>query len=146
MTDKITTRARELADAALPVNFDGNLSLRAPEEGDVRLGVHNRDRDPLLISLAKVIEAAMREVSPPPASSPAAEDTDEGAPERLAKLRKKSFRKGREQGLGEAHELIVQVAEGLTKAEGDDVDAEVVSRIVVALMRTAGALRDKSAG
>lgn len=62
MSDKITTRARELADAALPVNFDGNLSLRAPEEGDVRLGVHNRDRDPLLISLATVIEAAMREV------------------------------------------------------------------------------------
>jgi len=80
MSDKITTRARELADAALPVNFDGNLSLCAPEEGDVRLGVHNRDRDPLLISLAAVIEAAMREVKA---------DFDEGVAKGAADERKR---------------------------------------------------------
>jgi hypothetical protein len=70
-------------------------------------------------------------------------DPGETATARLVQLRQESFDQGREQGLGEAHELIVQVAEGLTEAEGD---AEIISRIVVALMRTAGALRDKSAG
>lgn len=70
-------------------------------------------------------------------------DASDDASARLAQLRQESFDKGREQGLGEAHELIIQVAEGLTEAEGD---AEVISRIVVALMRTAGALRSKATG
>ena len=119
----ITTRARELADAALVVYPDGNLGIAASDHNGACLGVHSRYRDPLFISLAAIIEAAMREAESRP--------------------REESFRKGRDQGLCEAHELIVQVAEGLTEAEGD---AEVISRIVVALMRTAGALRSKAAG
>lgn len=182
----ILTRARELADVALIVLFDGRLALRAPGYNDVQLGLQNCDRDPLFISLAALLGQAMSEVPPPPARSPADATAAEGqtqceatfravghtyrcelaaghpgrhadgglwwpdpgetATARLAQLRQESFDQGREQGLGEAHELVVQVAEGLTKAEGDDVDAEVVSRIVVALMRTAGALRDKSTG
>lgn len=62
MSDKITTRARELADAALSVLHDGRLAFSGPEYVDVPLGMHNCNRDPLLISLAAVIEAAMREV------------------------------------------------------------------------------------